>query len=94
VKIPSIKQIETWDTDLMVKFVKKNWAQDSLLNLEELQLKTVVLICLATMARPRSDVGRLRMMDIRFKFKEETELEGAVLHFRIPNEDKHSGKNR
>jgi hypothetical protein len=69
----------------MVKFVKKNWAQDSSLNLEELQLKTVVLTCLATMARPRSDVGRLRMMDIRFKFKEETELEGIFTNYMSEN---------
>lgn len=47
------------------------------LSLEQLQLKTILLICMATMWRPRSDVGRLQYRDM---------ISSVRIHARTPKE--------
>ncbi|KAG1229379.1 hypothetical protein G6F35_002117 [Rhizopus arrhizus] len=91
VHIPSTSQLETWDTDKMVLFLLSTWADSSLLSLYDLQLKTIALLCLATMARPRSDIGRLQHRDIIFTFQDcstssSSALTGVTIHFRKPKE--------
>ncbi|KAG0975500.1 hypothetical protein G6F28_012905 [Rhizopus arrhizus] len=91
VHIPSTSQLETWDMDKMVLFLLSTWADSSLLSLYDLQLKTIALLCLATMARPRSDMGRLQHRDIIFTFQDcstssSSALTGVTIHFRKPKE--------
>ncbi|KAG1413103.1 hypothetical protein G6F58_007669 [Rhizopus delemar] len=91
VHIPSTSQLETWDTDKMVLFLLSTWADSSLLSLYDLQLKTIALLCLATMARPRSDIGRLQHRGIIFTFQDcstssSSALTGVTIHFRKPKE--------
>ncbi|EIE91831.1 hypothetical protein RO3G_16542 [Rhizopus delemar RA 99-880] len=86
VKVPSIVQMETWDTDILVQYIKQNWRVNENLTLEELQLKTMALLCLTTMARSRSDMGRLRKEDVIFRYDQNKKIKGAILHFREAKE--------
>ncbi|CEI96068.1 hypothetical protein RMCBS344292_10238 [Rhizopus microsporus] len=56
--------------------------------MSKLQLKTLTLLTIATMWRPRSDMGTLRFRDIKFQMKEgvEGELLGVTLAARNPKE--------
>ncbi|KAI8967217.1 hypothetical protein BDF20DRAFT_789687, partial [Mycotypha africana] len=57
------------------------------LSLYDLQQKLVLLLCLHTMWRPRSDIGRLQYRDTILRYKPATQsLLGAVLHIRKPKE--------
>jgi hypothetical protein len=85
VKIPSIQDMETWDTDLLVVYIKKHWLKNEELSLEDLQRKMIGLICLTTMARPRSDIGRLRYQDVILKEQEGQKMY-EILHFREAKE--------
>lgn len=71
---------------MVANFIRSKWNVNANLNLEDLQLKTIGLFCLATMARPRSDLGRLRKMDIVFRYKDEIQLENVIIHFREAKE--------
>lgn len=59
VKLPSTQQLETWGTNKTTYFLVSAWADSNSLNLYDWQLKTIAVLYLATMARPRSGVGRL-----------------------------------
>ncbi|KAG1044387.1 hypothetical protein G6F43_011463 [Rhizopus delemar] len=89
IRIPSTPQLETWDIDKMTDFLVSTWANSSSLTLYDLQLKTVALLCLATMARPRSDIGRLQFQDIIFNFEDSNNSipTGVKIHFREPKEN-------
>jgi hypothetical protein len=88
IKIPSTQQLETWDTNKMTLFLKSHWADSDKLSLYYLQQKIVALLCLATMAKPRSDIGRLQARDIHFNFTTDNSesLTGVTIHFREPKE--------
>ncbi|KAG1255818.1 hypothetical protein G6F68_010076 [Rhizopus microsporus] len=88
VRIPTIQQLETWDTNRMTAFILSSWADSNTLTLTDLQLKTIALLCLATMARPRSDEGRLQFRDTIFKYQDSSNMtvSGLTLHFRVPKE--------
>ena len=58
--IPKPEQLMTWDTDLLVQYINQTWPVNSNITLHNLQLKTLILLCLATMGRRRSDLGRLQ----------------------------------
>ena len=51
----------------MVKYIKNNWLNTPTLTLYDLQLKTIILLCLTIMARPRSDVGRIQYRDVQLE---------------------------
>jgi integrase len=72
----------------MTDFLVSTWADSNSLTLYDLQLKTIALLCLATMARPRSDIGRLQFQDIIFNFEDSSNstLTGVKIHFREPKE--------
>lgn len=59
IKIPKPHQLQTWNTDLLVNYIRKDWLHNNTLKIGTLQQKTIALLCLATMARPKSDMGRL-----------------------------------
>ncbi|KAG1370358.1 hypothetical protein G6F61_012105 [Rhizopus arrhizus] len=88
VRIPTIQQLETWDTNKMTVFILLSWADSNTLTLTDLQLKTIALLCLATMARPRSDEGRLQFRDTIFKYQDSSNMTvfGLTLHFLVPKE--------
>ncbi|KAG1370665.1 hypothetical protein G6F61_011843 [Rhizopus arrhizus] len=80
IKIPKEADMITWDTDILTNFIKITWADNTLLTLTDLQFKTLSLLCLATMARPRSDIGRLQFQNIHFKI-EEGQAISVIIHF-------------
>ncbi|KAG1181129.1 hypothetical protein G6F36_010105 [Rhizopus arrhizus] len=80
IRIPADTDLKTWDTDILTKYIKTTWANNDSLSLFELQLKTIVLLCLATMARPRSDIGRLEYRNIHFR-KENNQAVSVIIHF-------------
>ncbi|CEP14261.1 hypothetical protein [Parasitella parasitica] len=85
VRIPTKNQLTTWDTDILTAYVKNEWQDNSTISLYDLQLKTIILLCLSTMARPRSDVGRLQHRDVQFEFQEQNPI-SVWIHFREPKE--------
>ncbi|EIE75930.1 hypothetical protein RO3G_00634 [Rhizopus delemar RA 99-880] len=55
------------------------------LSLQHLQLKTILLLCMATMWRPRSDIGCLQHRDITINNDHKGEIQ-ATIHTRTPKE--------
>ncbi|KAG0778835.1 hypothetical protein G6F16_012953 [Rhizopus arrhizus] len=87
IRIPTTNQLETWDINLLIQFIKDKLTPTAELNLQQLQLKVILLTCINTMGRPRSDVGRLQHRDVKFITSEiSNDLEGVVLHIRTPKE--------
>ncbi|CEP08782.1 hypothetical protein, partial, partial [Parasitella parasitica] len=86
INIPKPHQLQTWNTDILVQYIRKHWLQNNILPIETLQQKTVALLCLATMARPRSDMGRLQHRDVGFQYGNDQQLESVTLHFREAKE--------
>ncbi|KAG0805309.1 hypothetical protein G6F20_012009 [Rhizopus arrhizus] len=87
IRIPTTSQLETWDINLLIQFIKDKLSPTAELNLQRLQLKVILLTCINTMGRPRSDVGRLQHRDVKFITSEiSSDLEGVVLRIRTPEE--------
>jgi hypothetical protein len=81
IRIPTTSQLESWDINLLIQFIKDKLSPTAELNLQQLQLKVILLTCINTMGRPRSDVGRLQHRDVKFITSEiSNDLEGVVLH--------------
>ncbi|KAG1617817.1 hypothetical protein G6F46_004388 [Rhizopus delemar] len=87
VKIPSEQQLTTWDVNIFVKYIKKELSPTSGLSLVQLQLKTILLLCIATMWRPRSDIDRLQYHDVILKQDETTT--SILTNARTPKEGQH-----
>jgi hypothetical protein len=85
VKIPTKQRLQTWDTNILVAFIKKEWPDNQSLNLYDLQQKTILLLCLTTMARPRSDVGRVQYRDVQLELSDEEPV-SVMIHFREAKE--------
>lgn len=66
VKLPTLQQMETWDINILINYIHQNFKNNNELPLERLQEKTIILLCVATMWRPRSDLGALQLRDIHF----------------------------
>ncbi|EIE87454.1 hypothetical protein RO3G_12165 [Rhizopus delemar RA 99-880] len=86
VRIPSQEQLMIWDTDILLKNIKKKWLTNGDLELYELQKKAILLLSLATMARLGSDIGRLQKRDVLFEWNKERKISGVTIHFRLPKE--------
>ncbi|KAG1495033.1 hypothetical protein G6F46_009364 [Rhizopus delemar] len=80
IRIPTNTDLRTRDTDILTKYIKTTWANNDSLTLSELQLKTLALLCLTTMARPRSDIGRLEYRNIHFRI-ENNQAISVIIHF-------------
>lgn len=80
IKTPKEADMIIWGTDMLTKFIKDTWADNTILTLRDLQWKTFSLLCLATMAWPRSDIGRLQFQDIHFK-TEEGQAISVIIYF-------------
>ncbi|KAG1135531.1 hypothetical protein G6F38_012729 [Rhizopus arrhizus] len=70
IKTPTEADLSTWDTDIVVHYAKTNWRNNHQLTLFDLQKKTLIILCLATMARPRSDIGRLMYKNVQFTLQD------------------------
>ncbi|KAG1037308.1 hypothetical protein G6F43_012890 [Rhizopus delemar] len=84
VRIPAHHQLFTWDITIILKHIKETMAQSDQLSVQQLQIKTILLLCMATMWRPRSDIGRLQYQDVQIK--EEGIHYSVTLHSREPKE--------
>ncbi|CEP10671.1 hypothetical protein, partial, partial [Parasitella parasitica] len=67
-------------------YVKTKLSPTVTLYLEQLQLKTILLLCMSTMWRPRSDIGRLQYCDIIFKKDDTGGTSSFRIHSRNPKE--------
>ncbi|KAG1122913.1 hypothetical protein G6F42_011034 [Rhizopus arrhizus] len=86
VPIPADHKFKTWDIDIVIHYIKDQYSNNQMISLTHLQQKTIVLICIATIARPRSDVGKLLYQDVRLQTDDQGGLLGANIHFRLPKE--------
>ncbi|KAG1135301.1 hypothetical protein G6F37_012801 [Rhizopus arrhizus] len=85
--IPKLTDLESWDTDILTHYIQKNLSPSERLSLYDLQQKLVLLLCLHTMWRPRSDIGRLQFRDTLLRYAQTDQtLSGVVLHIREPKE--------
>jgi hypothetical protein len=84
VKIPTEEQSATWDITILVSYVKQHLPKTEELSLPQLQLKTILVLCIATMWRPRSDIGRLQHRDIILK--KDGATSSVRIHARAPKE--------
>jgi hypothetical protein len=79
VKVLKTKDLKTWDISIVLNTVRA-WGPSARFTLQQLQIKTIVLLTLATIARPRSDIGRLQFRDVQLL------PEGVSCFFREPKE--------
>jgi hypothetical protein len=88
IRIPFAQQLSTWDTNKIITYLERHWADSKSVSLTQLQLKTIAILCLATVARPRSDLGRLQKRDIHLEFDNDNvnEPKSVTIHFREPKE--------
>ncbi|CDH61447.1 hypothetical protein RO3G_08617 [Lichtheimia corymbifera JMRC:FSU:9682] len=74
-----------WNVDLVLNVIR-NWGPADLLSLQKLQVRTVILLCVATMWRPRSDIGAIQKKDVEFVLNNDGSYNGATLLVRYPKE--------
>jgi hypothetical protein len=89
-KQPVIKKKtdEIWDVKIMVNWLR-TWGLNEDLELEKLQLKVMMLLCLFTFGRPRSDIGRIQHGDIEWVYENSNNtntLTGVRILMREPKE--------
>jgi integrase len=64
VKVLKAKDLRAWDISTVLNTVRA-WGPSTRLTLQQLQIKTIVLLTLATVTRPRSDIGKLQFRDVQ-----------------------------
>jgi hypothetical protein len=84
VPIPKPEKLETWDLDIIIHHMEQYYEKDEELSIYDLQKKTIVLTCIATIWRPRSDVGRLQLKNITFARDDNEQLTGVTLFVTYP----------
>ncbi|KAG0735469.1 hypothetical protein G6F57_009442 [Rhizopus arrhizus] len=85
VRIPTVKKLETWDINILILYIRKELSPSNILTLGQLQLKVILLVCINTMWRPRSDVGRIQWIDVQFTHTDGIP-DNVWLHIRQPKE--------
>lgn len=84
VKISTHHQLFTWDITILLRHIKETLPSSTELSHQQLQIKTILLLCMATMWRPRSDIGRLQFQDVHIQA--EGNHHSITLHSREPKE--------
>ncbi|KAG2209352.1 hypothetical protein INT45_003293, partial [Circinella minor] len=79
--IPKQHQLTTWDSNDLLTFILHKYKDTQTLTLSDLQQKTLLLLALSTMARPRSDLGQLQHRDVLFESNNESQVTKMTLHF-------------
>jgi hypothetical protein len=64
IRIKTHTQLETWDINILIQYIKSTLSPSEDLNLYDLQQKVMLLLCIHTMWCPRSDIGRIQHRDI------------------------------
>ncbi|KAG1164954.1 hypothetical protein G6F36_013601 [Rhizopus arrhizus] len=82
--IPKRHQLQTWDSDDLTTLIVQRYNENEKLQLPDLRQKTLLLLALATMARPRSDLGRLQNRDVLFDYDDKNQVTKMTIHFRQP----------
>ncbi|KAG1036148.1 hypothetical protein G6F43_013106 [Rhizopus delemar] len=85
IRIPTVDKLETWDINILILYIRKELAPSNILPLGQLQLKVILLMCINTMWRPRSDVGRIQWRDVQFTLTNGVP-DTVWLHIRQPKE--------
>lgn len=85
VKLPKKHQLETWDIQILIRYLRENFSNNESLTSLQFQMKTILILCIATMWRPRSDIGRIQYRDVLFSGPD-NEPTGASLFVREPKE--------
>ena len=85
--------METWDLDILLQYMVKNYSNNDTLSLPQLQEKAILLRCIATTWRPRSKIGTLQARDIEFSYINEGSsttqiVTGMTLRIRQPKESR------
>ena len=62
-KTPTIGKQEIWDIQQLIAYVR-GWGPNACLDLAKLQKKIIIWIGIASMMRPRLDLGRIQCRDI------------------------------
>ncbi|KAG2216398.1 hypothetical protein INT45_012487 [Circinella minor] len=85
--IPTKEKFQTWDLDVLKNYIKKKWpaADHNTMSLYYLQIKTILVMCMTTFGRPRSDVGRILYQDVHLEY-EMNQVTSVLLHFREAKE--------
>ncbi|KAG1142449.1 hypothetical protein G6F37_007617 [Rhizopus arrhizus] len=83
VKIPKDQQLSIWDADILLQHIKAQLSPSIGLYLQQLQVKIILLLCIATIWHPRLDISRLQR-DIYF-LDQDSEL-SVTIHVREPKE--------
>lgn len=68
----------------MTRYIASNFKDNASLVIDKLQQKTVLLLYIATMRRPRSDIVTLQICDVHFQFDNHANLTGVTLFIRPP----------
>lgn len=79
IKIPTKIQLVTWDVNILISYINKKLKDTKNLQLYDLQIKTLLLLCMSTMGRPRSDIGRLQHRDIQLDFYEDKAVAATII---------------
>ncbi|EPB81870.1 hypothetical protein HMPREF1544_11384 [Mucor circinelloides 1006PhL] len=58
--ISKLVDLKNWDTDILTPYIQQRFSPLANLSLYNLQQKLILLLCLHTMWRPRSDIDRLQ----------------------------------
>lgn len=85
IKLLTKEDAEIWDLDILLTHIKTKYQDDKNLSLTNLQHKTILLLAIFTMWRPKSDVGRLQHQYVTFHFTE-GQVTGVSLLARMPKE--------
>ncbi|KAG0736779.1 hypothetical protein G6F62_009026 [Rhizopus arrhizus] len=88
VRIPTMDKLETWDINILILYIRKELSPSTVLTLGQLQLKVILLMCINTMWRPRSDMGRIQWRDAQFTHTDGVP-DSVRLHIRRPKKNQH-----
>jgi hypothetical protein len=64
ISLPKKHQLETWDIQILIRYLREGFRENDPLTSFQLQIKTIIILCIATMWRPRSDIGRIQYRDV------------------------------
>jgi hypothetical protein len=78
---------EIWDLRVVLQHIQQ-WGANDQLSLEKLQEKVMFLLCVATIWRPRSDIGKLQHRDLEWLYdeREHDQMIGVRILARHPKE--------
>jgi integrase len=82
------RQDEIWDIRILLKHIKAFGDNNETMDIKKLQIKAMILLCIATMWRPSSDIGQLKWRNIEWIWNgmDRTNPEGVYIISENPKE--------